>query len=93
MIRHIVLFSVTEQAAGEVDLLIEELLRLPARIAAIDALSCGRPLNDAGFDCALIVDVADEARLAEYRKHPDHQQVLERLHSVTSQIVVADIVV
>jgi hypothetical protein len=93
VIRHIVVFSVSEDARDELPGLIEDLGALHVQIDAIEALAVGRPLNATEFDCVLTVDVADEEALQAYREHPAHQPVLERLRAAATQIVVADIVV
>jgi Stress responsive A/B Barrel Domain len=93
LIRHIVMFSVADDARDELAGLIEDLGALRVKIDVIEALAVGRPLNATEFDCALTVDVTDEDTLQAYREHPAHQPVLERLRSAATQIVVADIVV
>ncbi len=93
MIRHIVVFSVADEARGELDALIAELAALPGQIDAIEALSVGPPINAAGYDCALTVDVLDEDALRVYRDHPAHQPVVEHLRRIATEIVVADITV
>ena len=91
MIRHIVVFSVADDARGELDALIEELAALPGQIDVIEALSVGPPINAGGYDCALTVDVLDEDALRAYRDHPAHQPVVEHLRRIASEVVVADI--
>jgi hypothetical protein len=93
VIRHIVVFSIDEGRDAALEQLIEDVHRLPAEIAEISAIACGRPLNATAFDAALTVDVPDEAALAAYREHPAHQPVLQRLREIASQLVVADIAV
>ena len=91
MIRHIVVFSVAADHRDQLAGVVDELRALPGQIDAIEALSVGPPLNDTPYDCALTVDVADEAALAAYRCHPAHQPVLDRLGRVVAEMVVADI--
>jgi hypothetical protein len=92
VIRHVVVFSVAEDARDELPGLIEDLGALRVKIDVIEALAVGRPLNATEFDCAMTVDMADEDALQAYREHPAHQPVLERLRSAATRIVVADIV-
>ena len=93
MIRHIVLFSVDDNARDELAVLIDELTALPGQIDAIEALAVGRPLNAGAHDCALTVDVLDEHALQTYREHPAHQPVVDRLRRIATEMVVADIAV
>jgi hypothetical protein len=93
LIRHIVVFSIDRGRETDLEQLIEDVHRLPAEIAEISAIACGRPLNSTAFDAALTVDVSDEAALEAYREHPAHQPVLQRLREIASKTVVADITV
>jgi hypothetical protein len=91
VIRHIVVFSVAQEAKHELRELIDELRSLPKAIEEIEALACSTPVNASEFDCVLTVDIADEEAFQAYRDHPAHQPALSRLRRVASRIVVVDI--
>ncbi|MBO0803690.1 MAG: Dabb family protein [Nocardiopsaceae bacterium] len=82
MIRHVVMFNWTPEATAEqVEQVVTELGKLPARIGAIKAYAFG---PDAGFaqgnfDFAVTADFDDEAGYVSYRDHPDHREIVQRL--------------
>jgi hypothetical protein len=90
MLRHVVIWSMSEETKGELDEVFEELRALPAAIEQIEALNVGRLLNDSSLEAALSVDVADRDALEAYRSHPAHQPVLKRLRGNAGELVVAD---
>jgi stress responsive alpha/beta barrel protein len=90
MLRHAVLWSMSEGHKTELDEILAELRGLPAKIGEIEALTVGRLVNESEFDAALCVDVGDTAALERYRAHPAHQPVLEQLRATASNMVVAD---
>jgi Stress responsive A/B Barrel Domain len=90
MLRHVVIWSMSEETKAELDEVFAELRALPAAIEEIEALSVGRLLNESTLEAALCVDVADANALEAYRSHSAHQPVLERLRGNAAQIVVAD---
>lgn len=90
MLRHVVIWSMSEEAQGELDGLLADMAAMPAEIDEIEALSAGRLLNESPHEAALCVDLADAAALETYRAHPAHQDVLERLRAGAAAIVVAD---
>ncbi len=90
MLRHVVIWSMSEGHEEELDDLLRELEDLPGQIEEISALSAGQLINEADFDAVLCVDVADADALERYRSHPAHQPVSRRLRAVASQLLVAD---
>lgn len=90
MLRHVVVWSMLNDRSGDLDRLIDAIERLPDQIDEIEALSCGRLLNESENDAILTVDVCDQAALERYRSHPAHQPVLEDLRDMADEIVVAD---
>lgn len=91
MIRHIVLFTLNDHDGG--DDLIEWLQSLPDHVPVIEVLAVGRSIRAGTHEYALTVDVADEGALEEYRNHPAHVPVAERLREVAVEVAVADIVI
>ncbi len=92
MIRHIVLFSLTDDSGPEGLELLASLEALPDRLPEIRGLMLGRLINDTGqHQFAMTVDLDDAEALARYREHPDHVPVVEQLRALASEIVVADI--
>jgi hypothetical protein len=90
MLRHVVIWSVSESHRDELDRILQELRELPERIEEIEGLSAGALLNESALDAALCVDLADADALERYRSHPAHQPVLARLRDAASQLIVAD---
>jgi hypothetical protein len=90
MLRHVVIWSMSEGHRDELDDVLTELRELPGKIEEIEGLSAGPLLNESGFDAALCVDVADSDALERYRSHPAHQPVLTRLREVAAELVAAD---
>lgn len=90
MVRHVVVWSMKADAAGELDGLLAELQALPGEIGEIEALSAGPLLNESPFDAVLCVDVADAGALERYRSHPAHQPSLAHLRRAAEEIVVGD---
>jgi hypothetical protein len=92
VLRHIVLFTLTDEQSPEAGQLLADLEGLPGRIPEIRGLMLGRLLNESGHhQFALTVDLDDVDALARYREHPDHVPVVESLRALSSEIVVADI--
>jgi hypothetical protein len=90
MLRHVVLWSMKDDAERSLDELLADLRALVGNIEEIRALSCGPLINDAPHDAALCVDLEDEEALARYRAHPAHQPVLEALRANGENLVVGD---
>jgi hypothetical protein len=90
MLRHIVLWSMKDDAERSLDELLDDLRALVDDIDEIKALSCGPLINDAPHDAALCVDLRDEDALARYRAHPAHQPVLQALRVNGENLVVGD---
>jgi hypothetical protein len=90
MLRHVVIWSMSEGHEGELDDVLRELQALPAKVEEIEGLSAGRLLNESALEGVLCVDVADAEALERYRSHPAHQPVLERLRTTAAELVVAD---
>ena len=90
MLRHVVIWSMAEGHAGELDDVLGELRDLPDQIEEIEGLSAGSLLNESELEGVLCVDVADAEALERYRSHPAHQPVLTRLRDTAAELVVAD---
>ncbi|WP_017538972.1 Dabb family protein [Nocardiopsis halophila] len=78
-IRHIALFRWNGEATPEkVDQVRDALSQLPGRIPALRAYTFGPDLgiSEGTYDFGVAADVDDEAGLAAYRDHPDHQAAL-----------------
>ena len=91
MVRHVVVWSMSEDHSSELDQLLTQLRALPDQIEEIEALSAGPLIGDSELDAALCVDLlADAEALARYRTHPAHEPVGELLRQLAERIVVAD---
>jgi len=97
MLRHIVMFRFgdgpegtrREDNARHAKAALEA---LPAKIAEIDRLEVGlQALDDpTACDLVLTVDVADEAALHAYARHPDHLEVVALIKKSASARHVVD---
>ncbi|QDU64703.1 Stress responsive A/B Barrel Domain protein [Planctomycetes bacterium Pan216] len=94
MVEHIVLFEIKEDASNEsVMSMLEGLRRLKGEIPEIVELAVGRNFSDRGksFEYGLLVRFESPEALEAYRKHPAHQDVLDRLiKPVVSDVLAVD---
>ncbi len=97
MIRHIVMFSLLDQAEGaskaENALLIKGMLEsLRGRIPEIRALEVGINLNHAPgeWDLVLVSEFDDMEALFRYQKHPEHVKVGEFIMKVRKERAFVD---
>ena len=80
-IRHVVLFSFTEQTSrNEVDEIITSLNELPKLIPEIKTWAIHEDEGDRehSFTYALVATFDDMAAVERYLTHPDHVRVVER---------------
>jgi hypothetical protein len=92
VLRHIVLFTLTDDTSSDAEQLLASLESLPEQISEIRGLMLGRLINESGrHQFALTVDLDDAAALERSREHPDHVPVTEQLRALSSEVVVADI--
>jgi Stress responsive A/B Barrel Domain len=90
MLRHVVVWAMGPGKEDALDGLLAAMQRLPDEIDTIEALSCGRLVNESPYDAVLCVDLGDERALATYRSHPAHQPVLDKLRKGAATVVAAD---
>lgn len=98
MIRHVVMWTVRDEADG-LDKegisakICADLSALKGKIPEIKALSVGASVThgDMHYDVCLIVDVADLDALKRYDTHPEHLKVRDYIATVRIERVVADI--
>ncbi|WP_336214676.1 Dabb family protein [Nonomuraea sp. LPB2021202275-12-8] len=79
MIRHVVLFTWTEDATEEQKATVAaELRKLPGQIPQLRSYTVGRDagLNPGNHDFAVVADFDDEDAYLVYRDHPQHQAVI-----------------
>jgi stress responsive alpha/beta barrel protein len=92
MLYHVVLFTMKERERHQLQSLIGALREL-ADLPMVEALACGTNLASSEYDAGLVVQLAGAAALADYRSHPTHRPVLERLTSACRVVAVADFMV
>lgn len=93
MIRHVVMFKFKPEVSADDRAAFREMLhKLADDIDLIQALETGENVVESprACDMVLMVDVADEAALQAYAKHPDHQPVLQRAGEIISASYVVD---
>ncbi|MEO5877650.1 MAG: Dabb family protein [Streptosporangiaceae bacterium] len=82
MIRHVVLFTWTEEATDAQKALVSERLALlPGLIPQIERYEYGPGLNPGNADFALTAEFADHEAFVTYRDHPDHQLFIKEVIS------------
>ncbi len=97
MVKHIVMFRLKssfeqEEKQKHLKTLKTRLDNLVHFIPEIKHLETGINISNspAAYDLALYTEFADEDKLNIYRKHPEHQSVLEFIKEVKEDIVVVD---
>lgn len=81
-VRHVALFRFAEHATpADVQAVTDALAGLPAEIDALLAYRVGPDLGltDGSWDYAVVAEFADEAGYEQYRTHPRHADVRDRL--------------
>ena len=96
MLYHLVSMRFTDPTTdAQIDAIARGLQALPSSIEDIRSLRCGRDVvrSDRSYDFGLLVVLEDEAALARYRDHPEHQRVLKDLiRPAVAQVVAVDFV-
>lgn len=93
MLIHIVCWKYKpETTAAERDEHIAMLAALPAVIECIKTFEVGRDILhlERSFDTGLVAGFKDEAALAEYTVHPDHQKVAALGKQIAEKVVSVD---
>ena len=97
MVRHVVMWSLADEAAGGVKqqnaaIIKEGLEALVGKIEGLIGLEVGiNALELAGnFDIVLIADFQDEAALERYQVHPEHVKVADFIKKVRLERVAVD---
>ncbi len=76
-LQHIVLFSFTDELdASDEHELFTRVREWPGRIGGIDAIRLGRSISldrTRGYQYLLYMELADEAALGDYQRHPVHR--------------------
>ncbi len=93
MLRHVVMFSFTEETTEETKEAIREgLMALPGIIPQIRSYRVGRDagLTPGNYDFVVVGDFDDPAGFLTYRDHPAHVQIIKDLiaPSVTKRAAV-----
>jgi hypothetical protein len=97
MIKHIVLWNVTEKSDGMDKAAIiarmkEMIVGMKESVPGIQEIEFGTDFNrsDAAFDVALYSSFADRNALDEYQRHPEHEKVKRFIGAVTTARAVVD---
>jgi Stress responsive A/B Barrel Domain len=81
MIRHVVLFTWTQDMTGELEQqFAAELTALAARLG-VPSYQAGPDVGlvEGNFDFAVVADFADAESYRAYRDHPEHQDIIGRI--------------
>ncbi len=96
MIKHIVMFRIKapseDEKRGSVALLKKKLEKLPALIPEIKSFEAGANISTSlnSFDLVLISEFRDNKELEIYRKHPEHQMIVDFIKTIKAETVVVD---
>ncbi len=97
MIKHIVMWKLSEKAEGNdklanKKLIKEKLLGLKQFIPQIESIEVGENVNpsDAAFDMVLITTHKDTEGLEAYMRHPTHQDAVSFITKVVEERKVVD---
>jgi hypothetical protein len=99
VIKHVVSWTLIGSTPGEKaeqsSFVIDQLMTLPALIPEIVSLSVSTNAVaiDGNWDLVLIGDYADEAALATYIDHPEHQKVVAKIKPFFADRAAVDILV
>ena len=88
MVKHIVFWRLQEQAEGHTkaenaQIIKEGLEGLVGRIPGLLSAEVGFALADEGYDLCLVCAFEDEAALAVYQDHPEHDKVRQYVRKTT----------
>ena len=99
MIRHIVMWKLQDQAAGQSkeangQAVRQALMALPAKIDEIAGFEVGLNINgsERAGDVVLVSTFKDQEALKTYSAHPDHQEVVRFIRTVSAETRVVDYV-
>ena len=86
MVKHIVLWTLPEEAKKKIDAVADDLqTRFKALLGVVDglqAIEIGRNYNGGNFDIVLYCEFATKKAQEEYQNHPAHLAVKKIVHSV-----------
>ena len=96
MLKHIVMFKLKPFSSNEkkdrIMQLKDSLENLPALIPEIKFYEVGLNISKSpnAFDLVLISEFKDIKELETYKKHPEHQKVIDLVAEIKENIVVVD---
>ena len=92
MLTHIVFFKLTDRTPENIDKLREALLSMTGKIPQIQHMEVGINVvpSERAYDVALFQRFDSLHDLQEYQAHPNHQDVLKYILSVTASRVSVD---
>ena len=86
MVKHIVLWTLTEEANKNIDAVADALqTRFKALLGVVDglqAIEIGRNYNGGNFDIVLYCEFATKEAQEKYQNHPAHLAIKKIVHSV-----------
>ena len=89
MIRHVVMFTWTDEATqAQKERVATELSRLPAIVPSLRAYHLGNDLglNEGNFEFAVAADFDDADGYLAYRDHPEHRAIIaEHIRPIIAQ--------
>ena len=91
MIKHMVLWKLTEQSKEEAPGKIKRMLEgLSGKIPGLLHIEVGINFNPNGYDVSLYSEFESAEALEGYQVHPEHQKVKDYIGSVTCGRAVSD---
>lgn len=92
MIKHIVMFKLTEKTPDNLDRVEKALNGMQGKIETLKFLEVGRDFSasERSFDIVLTTHFDDQEGLQTYINHPEHLPVVKLIRSLCSGSVVVD---
>ncbi len=92
MVKHIVMFKLTEKTPENLDLVVKALNGMQGKIETLRFLEVGRDFSasERSYDVVLTTHFDDQAGLNTYISHPEHLPVVKLIRSLCSGSVVVD---
>ena len=96
MIKHIVMFRIKASSEDEkrerVAVLKNKLEKLPPLIPEIEFFEAGTNISTSlnSFDLVLVSEFENTGTLDIYRRHPEHQMIVQYIKEINAETVVVD---
>jgi hypothetical protein len=92
MVKHIVMFKLTEKSPANLQTAINALNGMQGKIETLNYLEVGVDFEGSqrSYDIVLVTHFADKNGLEAYRTHPNHQPVIGIMQKLCTSSIVVD---